>query len=203
MKTLPFFALNLRRNPFGELTAAERTALAVVDNSEVLQHLTLDRAAVQIVGEKGYGKTTHLLSFAVQFSGHAYIHIPEDQRVVIPEVGNPLFIDEAQRLTLFQRLQVFRSNRRLILGTHADFEKKLRRAGRPVMTIAADRFTNESRVHNLLNARIEFARRGPGPIPSVTLKTAAKLFTRFGSDIRSMEHSMYHTFQQLRDVQDV
>lgn len=203
MNALPFVNLNLRRNPFGELTAAERTALAVVDSSEVLQHLALERAAVQVVGEKGYGKTTHLLSLAIHFSGHAYIHIPEDQRVVIPAAGDPLFIDEAQRLTLFQRLQVFRSNRKLILGTHADFQKKLRRAGRPVMTIAADRFTNASRVHNLLNARIEFARRGPGPIPSITLKTAAELFTQFGSNIRGMEHSMYHTFQQLRNVQDV
>jgi len=200
---LPFFLLNLRRNPFGELTVAERTRLAIVECDVALQHLKSPRSVIQIIGEKGYGKTTHLLSLAIHFAGHAYIHIPEDQRVVIPAAGDPLFIDEAQRLTLFQRLQTFRSNRRLILGTHTDFEKKLCRADRPVMTIAADQFTNASRVHNLLNARIEFARRGPGPIPSITLKTAANLFTQFGSDIRGMEHSMYHAFQQLRDVQDV
>ena len=200
---MPFSHLNLRRNPFGELTAEERTALAIVEIGPALQHLTQPRAAVQFVGEKGYGKTTHLLVLATQFGHGTYIHIPEEQRVSVPSTGDPLLIDEAQRLTRIQRWLIFRSRRRLILGTHEDFELPLCRARRPVLTIAADRFTNEVRVHTLLNARIRSARRSAGLIPSVTLRTASKLFTQFGSDIRSIEHSMYQTFQQLRDIQDV
>ena len=200
---MPFSHLNLRRNPFGELTAEERTALAIVEIRPALQHLTQPRAAVQFVGEKGYGKTTHLLVLATQFAHGAYIHIPEGQRVTVPSTGDPLLIDEAQRLTRIQRWLIFRSRRRLILGTHEDFEQPLRRASRPVLTIAADRFTNEVRVHTLLNARVQSARRTEGPIPSVTLRTASRLFTQFGSDIRSIEHSMYQTFQLLRDIQDV
>ena len=203
MTPLPFSHLNLRRNPFGELTAEERTALAIVEIGPALQHLTQPRAAVQFIGEKGYGKTTHLLVLATQFGHGTYIHIPEEQRVSVPSTGDPLLIDEAQRLTRIQRWLIFRSRRRLILGTHEDFELPLCRAGRPVLTIAADRFTNEVRVHTLLNARIRSARRSAGLIPSVTLRTASKLFTQFGSDIRSIEHSMYQTFQLLRDIQDV
>lgn len=203
MPPLPFSHLNLRRNPFGEFTAEERTALAIVETGPALQHLTQPRAAVQFVGEKGYGKTTHLLVLATLFEHGTYVHIPEGQRVLVPSTGDPLLIDEAQRLTRLQRWLIFQSQRRLILGTHEDFEQRLRRANRPVLTIAADRFTNEVRVHTLLNARIQSARRTEGPIPSVTLRTASRLFTQFGSDIRSIEHSMYQTFQLLRDIQDV
>ena len=203
MITLPFSHLNLRRNPFGELTAAARTALAVVDCDEALRHLALPRSVVQVIGEKGFGKTTHLLRLATHFADNAYIHIPEGQRAAIPEKGEPLLIDEAQRLTLSQRRQTFRSDRRLILGTHTDFRNALRRARRPIMTIAANQFTNELRVHTLLNARIHSARRDAGRIPSITMSTAAKLFEQFGSDIRSMEYSLYDTFQQLRTIQDV
>lgn len=158
---------------------------------------------MQIIGEKGFGKTTHLLLLATHLIGNAYVHIPEGQRVAIPAMGEPLLIDEAQRLTMMQRWQSFRSHRRLVLGTHTDFEVQLRRAGRRVLTIAADRFTNASHVHKVLNARIEFARRVTGPIPSITIKTAAELCRQFGSDIRSMEHAMYHIFQQLRNIRDV
>ena len=203
MTALPFSHLNLRRNPFGELTAAERTALAVVDCGEALRHLALPRAVVQVTGEKGFGKTTHLLALAAHFADKAYVHIPEGQRAAIPETGEPLLIDEAQRLTLTQRWQTFRSDRRLILGTHTDYERALRRADRPILTIAANQFTNELRVHTLLNARIHAVRRDDGPIPSITISTASKLFAKFGSDIRSIEHSMYDTFQQLRSIQDV
>jgi hypothetical protein len=200
---LPFSHLNLRRNPFGELTANERTALAVVETGAALEHLTQPRSAVQFVGEKGFGKTTHLLSLATHFASASYVHIPEGQRSAIPVIGEPLLIDEAQRLTLMQRWQIFRSDRRLILGTHKDCEKDLCRAGRAVLTIAADQFTNESRVHTLLNARIQCARRADGPIPLITMRTASRLYMQFGSDIRSIEHAMYHTFQQLRNIRDV
>lgn len=203
LTALPFSHLNLRRNPFGELTAAERTPLAVIDCGEALRHLALPRSVVQVIGEKGFGKTTHLLALAAHFADNTYVHIPEGQRAAIPVTGEPLLIDEAQRLTLPQRWQTFRSDRRLILGTHTDFERALRRAGRPILTIAANQFTNELRVHTLLNARIQSARRDGGPIPSITLSTVSKLLAQFGSDVRSIEHSMYDTFQQLRNIQDV
>lgn len=203
MTTLPFSHLNLRRNPFGELTVHERTALAVVETSAAVLHLSRSRSVVQIVGEKGHGKTTHLLALATHFASASYVHIPEGERIVIPTTGEPILIDEAQRLTLMQRWQVFRSSHRLILGTHTDFESDLRRAGRSVLTIAADEFTNALRVHTLLNARVHSARRADGPVPSITMQTASQLFTQYGSNIRSIEHSLYHTFQQLRKIQDV
>ncbi len=200
---LPFLHLNLRRNPFGELTTAERTELAMVECEVALQHLKSPRSVVQVIGERGYGKTKHLLALAAEFAENDYVHIPEGLHVPIPQKGEPLFVDEAQRMTIMQRWQTFRSKRRLILGTHTNFERALRKSGRQVLTIAADQLTDASRVQNLLNARIEFARREAGPIPKISQSTAAELFRQFRSDIRSIEHSMYLTFQQLGSIRDV
>jgi len=200
---LPFAHLNLRRNPFGELTRDERTQLAVVEIQQALEHLTLPRSCVQIVGEKGYGKTTHLLAIAGHFPDSSYVHIPEGERGVIPAGGGPLLIDEAQRLTIHQRWHVLRSDRRLILGTHEDFAKPLGRAKRPVLTLAADRLTDAARVFQIVNARIQSVQRSPGPIPSISESTVTQLLTRYGSDLRSIEHSLYHVFQQLGEIRDV
>jgi len=121
----------------------------------------------------------------------------------MPNAGEPLLIDEAQRLTLWQRICLFRSDRTLVLGTHRDFTRQLERAGRRVLTLAADRHTDPAQVTAILNARILAVRRTNGPTPRITEATADRLFREFGSDLRSMQHSLYEIFQQLRSIQDV
>ena len=95
---LPYVHLNLRRNPFGEFSEDERTALAVVNVDGICTRLDSPEYAVQFVGEKGYGKTTHLLAILARCSGAGYVHIPEGERAEVPD-GCPILIDEAQRLT--------------------------------------------------------------------------------------------------------
>lgn len=207
MSALPFAHLNLRRNPFGELSSEERTQLAIVDLDAALDHLEQARESkrpvVQFVGEKGFGKTTHLLAIAARLPRSAYMYIPEGERGRIPVDGEPLLVDEAQRLSFWQRLHLFQSSRTLVLGTHRDFTRPLHRAGRSVLTLAADRHTNADQVTAILNARILAVRRSAAPTPRITAATANRLFRQFGSDIRSIQHSLYEVFQQLRSIQDV
>ena len=205
---LPFEHLNLRRNPFGELSADERTQLAMVDLDAAVQHLlrsreTRHRPVVQFVGDKGFGKTTHLLALAAKFPDSVYLYIPEDERRAVPSHGEPLFVDEAQRLTLWQRIRLFRSHRTLILGTHRDFTRQLQTAGRDVLTLAANRLTSPDRIATILNARIQAVRRTDAPTPSISLATADRLFNQFGPDIRSIQYSLYDVFQRLRSIKDV
>jgi hypothetical protein len=207
LASLPFEHLNLRRNPFGEFSAEERTQLAIVDLTAALDHL---QAAVQkhppvlqVIGEKGFGKTTHLLSIATHFPSASYIHIPEGESASIPIDGEPLLIDEAQRLTLWQRLKLFRSQRTLVLGTHRDFTQHLKRAGRSVLTLDASRHTSPERIERILNDRITSVRRSSGPIPKITTATANTLFGLYGSDLRSIQHHLYEVFQNLESVQEV
>ncbi|MEZ6131562.1 MAG: hypothetical protein R3C59_23070 [Planctomycetaceae bacterium] len=199
---LPYAHLNLRQNPFGELCAADWTALARVDVKSITLELTDPHIAVQFVGEKGYGKTTHLLAIRAQFANAAYVHIPEGQRIKVP-VGNPVLIDEAQRLTLWQQVRVFRQRVPLVLGTHRDFTKSLQRAGRRVQTIHVQYGTNVQRLYELANARIAWARRSSGPVPTVTQETAQELLRKFGPDLRSSLHELYVRFQNLARVCDV
>lgn len=208
MSSLPFAHLNLRRNPFGEFSAEERAQLAVLDLEPAIAHLSSAvangrGAVVQVLGEKGFGKTTHLLALYARYPGASYVYIAEGERATIPATGEPLLIDEAQRLTVLQRIQLFRSTRTLILGTHYDFESALRRCGRSVLSLTANRHTAPERVWQILNQRIEFVRRGDGDIPSVSPKTVQQLLAEFGCDLRSMQHSLYDRFQKLGRVQDV
>ena len=63
---LPYACINLRRNPFGDLDLAERAELAIVDVASIIARLDNPRYAVQFVGDKGCGKTTHLLAILQQ-----------------------------------------------------------------------------------------------------------------------------------------
>lgn len=196
---LPFAHLNLRRNPFGELIVDDWAALARVDVDALAVCLQNPRTVIQFVGEKGFGKTTHLLALSKRFPESTYVHLPEGQRTRIP-AGAPLLIDEAQRMTPWQRYRVFRSSVALALGTHQDFTSALRRAGRKVQTVEVCHGTDAVRLHAIVTARIEWARRDVGAIPEVSLQTVEKLLLKFGPNIRGALHELYVTFQNLQKL---
>ncbi len=201
--TLPFAHLNLRRNPFGEFSVEESTRLADVEVEEFDEFLREPGSALQFVGEKGYGKTTHLLAIRSRFPDAAYVHIPEGERAEIPD-GNPQLIDEAQRLTRQQKRRAFHSNVPLVLGTHRDFNRELARAGRRVRTIAVGDRMNSTLLSRILNSRIEWVRRDEGPVPGVRHRTAARLLERFGPDVRRIQYELYLVFQDMKDgIRDV
>ena len=200
--SIPFAHLNLRRNPFGEFSPVEIAALAKVDIDEVAAQLADPAFVVQFVGEKGFGKTTHLLAIRARFPGALYVHIAEGERAVIP-AGRPLLIDEAQRLTWRQQRKVFRDPVPLVLGTHVDFHRALTRAGRRVKTIRVAERMDAERLHNLLNARVAWVRRAEGALPAVRHETARRLLAQFGPDVRRIQQELYLTFQRLSGIQDV
>ena len=204
---LAFAHLNLRRNPFGELNAHERSQLAIVEVSDITAFLNQRPSglfpAVQIVGEKGYGKTTHLLALQNCYPHCTYTWMPEGEEVTVNTNGDPVFVDEAQRLTRKQQASLWREQKRLVLGTHFDFSDSLRSAGRAVLTIEARRKTNPAQVHAIMNERIRMFRRSLEPVPEISLTVAEQLCERYGSDIRAMLGCLYEHFQSMKDFDDV
>lgn len=200
--SLPFAHLNLRRNPFGELSIAEWTALADVDVSQILHALEQPQAAVQLIGDKGFGKTTHLLALRARCESAGYVHIPEGERRAVP-TGSPVLIDEAQRLTVRQRWLLFRSSVPVVLGTHRDFENALQRSGRHVLTVHVEKQTDSDRLHRILNTRIAAVRRNSGAIPTVSRSTVDQLMARFGPNIRQIIHELYARTQRLSEVAEL
>jgi len=204
-RRLPFAHLNLRRNPFGELDLAAWAGLAVVDVDRLVPRLARPGFAVQLVGDKGRGKTTHMLAIRRRFPHAPYVHVGEDFRARRPRIpnGHPLLVDEIQRLSPRRRRRVYGRRVSLVLGTHEDFRAELGRAGFDVETVDVGGALDAARLREILNRRIEAARRGPGRLPQVTIETAHAMIGRFGDDVRAIQGRMYDLFQSLRGIHDV
>ncbi|MGI9471560.1 MAG: hypothetical protein ACR2NZ_08520 [Rubripirellula sp.] len=192
---LPWARVNLCRNPFGELTAKERAETAVVDVDWFMSMLQRQSTAVQFIGDCGRGKTTRMLAIHSQIPDSSYVYLPENQPCpAIPE-GNPVMIDEAQRLPRFVRRRVFATGLPLVLATHNDLTRSLRRHGYQVHTQHIGEGNVPELVWQLVNRRIEASRLAPGPIPNATVEDARVLVQRFGTNVRSIEHYLYDRFQ--------
>jgi hypothetical protein len=200
--SLPFARLNLRRNPFGELELSSWAELAVVEVDHLVPRLRQPGFAVQFMGPKGRGKTTHMLALVRHFPLARYVHVGENERPRIPH-AHPLFVDEIQRVPRRRRRRLFRRPVSLVIGTHEDFCSELAAAGFEVETIGVGSALDAGRLCGILNLRIEAARRGPGPLPRVTEPTAQVMIDRFGDDLRAIQGAMYDLFQTLPGVQDV
>jgi hypothetical protein len=120
MLQLPYAHLNLRRNPFGELLLEERAKLAMVEVSRLVEKLRLPGFVVQFIGEKGYGKTTHLLALKEYFPDAPYFHFPENRKIPPIPSAPVLFLDETQQLPRRLRKRLFRRNSAFAISTHED-----------------------------------------------------------------------------------
>lgn len=199
---LAYANLNLRRNPFGEATTAERTWLAVADVDDLVERLRRPGFAVQFVGERGRGKTSHLMAIRAHLPDAPYVHVGEGEWPRIPR-GHPLLLDETQRLPSPRRWLVFRRGVSFAIGTHVDHASELRAAGLDVVTVRPAEVTTLERLEAIVRRRIEWARRGPGPVPTVPRAVLARLLAEFGDDVRAMEHVLFEAVQRTREVGDV
>lgn len=200
MEWLPWARLNLHRNPFGELTSEERAELAVVDVEHLIEMLRQPMCAVQFIGQCGRGKTTRMLKLRSQLCEASYTYIPERPPCPPIGAGNPVLIDEAQRLSRVARHRVFTSGCSLVLATHRDLSRVLRKYGYRVYTEQIGEGNRPQLVRELLNRRIEASRLRSGSIPQLSLADAEMLVAEFGNDIRSMENQLYAQFQKLLEV---
>jgi hypothetical protein len=191
---LPFAHLNLRFNPFGEPSREERARLAVVDLPELRPG-----DPVQLIGDSGRGKTTHLLALRARHEGALYrkLHDGEDlgRAPEWPRAGSIFLLDEAQRLAPRALRGLLRLPLTLALGTHHDLSPAADRALRTVRVDAID----VARLRAIVARRIEWARRAPGPVPVVDDGVLAALIARHGSDIRAVEGTLYEAVQRMEE----
>lgn len=192
----PWSCLNLVRNPFGELSIEERAELAVVDHDLIGKVKLEGHSAIEFIGECGRGKSTRLRWLQSRLHQSSYVYLPEDGPIPAFPAGDPLIIDEAQRLTRPVKRRVFATGIPLILGTHQSLARSLRRWGYQVESIRIGQQNTALLIQEVLNRRIEASRLREGKIPVVSSDDARHLFARFGSDVRSIEGYMYEKFQQ-------
>ncbi|MCC6904437.1 MAG: hypothetical protein IT326_01245 [Anaerolineae bacterium] len=200
-----FRHLGYSRNPFGALTAVEWEAVAVPP----LALLTLAERgfrALQVIAEKGRGKTTALRWLAAWARADglsvAYERIPEEAhsfRTRLDALG--LFcLDEAQRLDLpgwLNLLGAARNGLRLALGTHASHEWTFRLFGVPVETLRLEEIASREHLRAVLDRRLEvFALGGSTPRAWIDPAAVDWLAARHGADLRAIEWALYEAFQQ-------
>ena len=198
---------NLFRNPFGELTRSERAELAVVDFDGILKALCEPsdedaprqfrrRSAYQLIGDCGRGKTTRMLAIAKQFPTASYVYLPEDQPCPAIAQGEPLLIDEAQRMPDAVLRTVLKSELPVVLATHRDLAPILRRQGYHVTTEAIGLSLCPELLAEILNRRILASRRDPHrTVPVITSHQAEVWIQRFGTDVRAIEDHLYEVVQ--------
>jgi hypothetical protein len=153
---------------------------------------------VQFIGDSGRGKTTHLLALASRHEDAVYEKLEEgqDRWRAAPSLDAPFLLDEAQRARPEHLRALLASGRTLALGTHDDLSGL---APCPIRTVRVGGVGAQKLVA-IVARRIDWARRGPGPVPSVSRSALTALQARHGDDVRGIIGELYDVFQTLREV---
>jgi hypothetical protein len=202
---LAYAHLNLRYNPFGRLSAAEKSAFEAIQID--LEHYT-DRLkepgfAIQFLREGTSGKTTHLLALRRRFPGAPYVCVTvQDRTPTIPKAP-VLFIDQMQRMPRARRIEILRRPASFAIVSHMNHEHEFKRARLTYELIKLSGLDVE-RLHESINKRIIRARRSEDlPVPTVSVEACASLISRFGDSLLAIHTCLYDLFQEMTEVSDV
>jgi hypothetical protein len=195
---LSFEQLNLRWNPFGEPAPEDIASLAVVDVEAYVERLRRPGFAVQYLGEAGRGKSTHLMALHRFFPDMPYLKFPENTRIPSIPHAPVLFLDETQRLPPRLRRRIFSRKGSFVIGTHEDHSPELAQAGIEAVSIHLSGMTAE-RLAQIIERRLEWARRGPGPLPDLGASRITELIETYEDDLSAILGRLYEDFQRLQD----
>ena len=208
MTSLPFARLNLRWNPFGEPALEEHQALFVGGLEDWPSFLRPEPArngggalrALQLLGPSGCGKTTSLRSLKEFFPDatlvawcpvHGWPELPATQASV-------LLVDDAH-MAGGALLRRFRGYRALALATQKDLAGSFRVSGFETRTVRMPERVGIGRLEEMVQRRLEWARRVTGPLPGVGTSTLQELLDLHGPDLKAIQADLYDRYQQLED----
>ena len=208
----PFHALGYQCNPFRAVSDEEWAALAVLPESiEAVK----DAPYLQLLGDKGHGKTTLLLALAAYFKSldlrTAYEHLEVGQERFTTPLRSDEFIrhrldafllDEAQRLTRAERERLLRANLpRLVVAGHEDLSLLFNRFRLPLVTVRLDT-CSLAHVAAVVARRLGFfglpTVEGASSRVSISPQALAYLHDAFGADLRHIEAALYEGFETLK-----
>lgn len=196
--------LNLCRNPFGELPDDQKAALAVVDLERFVGRLARPGFAVEFVGSRGRGKTTRLHVLRQHFPDAPLVGFARPPRLFWPprppERGPPvIFVDDGQFLSPRQRRRLLGRPASFVIATHESFAASFVARGLEYESLEVGGLSVEL-LGEIVDRRIEWARRAPGPVPTVAPAALAALLDWHGDNVRAIEHHLYEVFQALEEL---
>ncbi len=171
-------------------------ALAVVNVEAHVERLKTPGFAVQYLGEAGRGKSTHLMALHRFFPDMPYLRFPENTRIPRIPHAPVLFLDETQRLPRRLRARLFSRRGSFVIGTHEDHSGELAQAHVETVTTHLRGMTPD-RLGQIIERRLEWARRGPGPLPRLSTPRIGRLIEVYGDDLSAILACLYEEFQTL------
>jgi len=89
--------------------------------------------------------------------------------------------------------------RAVAMATQKDLAVSFRPSGYETKTVRVPDRVSLSRLEEMVQRRLEWARRGPGPPPEVEKSTLKKLLDLHGPDLKTIQADLYDRYQQLED----
>lgn len=141
MSQNPYHAIGLRHNPFIGEEQTDQTQNLWLDRGYSVAPQAKNNQFVQLIGEKGFGKTSHLNYWRSQTGGFYHYCPPEYwNRWQPPKIGAIAYWDEADRMPLGMFLwglgQMRLARNTLVVGTHHDLGFWAKGFGFHVFTIS-------------------------------------------------------------------
>lgn len=210
MKRPYFFhhKLGYEKNPFGALTREEWTAVSFLP--PVLEEMLAEPFVhLQLLGQKGCGKTSTLLHLMTRFDAQttrlAYEYIPEGTSQFKTDLSacDIFFLDEAQRLKWWQRRRWlnFGHRCRFIFSSHRDFTAVFHKKNLPLQTINIEELITPAYYQQWLDQRLACFALPHVPQAQFDAQAVHYLCAVFGSSIREAEYFLYNVWQNLTGPQ--
>ncbi len=203
----PFQALGFQCNPFRALTDEEWAQVALVPAEALAAAQT---GHLQIIGPRGYGKTTLLLGLGAHFrrasQAVTYEYLAEGQtRFSATLAGLDIFLlDEAQRLATRERRRLLDTlsqpgiSLHLLAGTHQDLGPLFAVRRLPLATCRLEE-ASATHLRAVLERRLAFFALPGGAGVSLGPEAITYLHATYAGDLRAMELLLYEAFQQLTE----
>jgi len=194
--SLAYVRLNLRHNPFGEATLEQRRHLALLPDTIPLDVISQKGYLLQVCGEVGCGKSSYLLALSRLVDGAVYIRCgPGLNMSYSPR--QQLLVDEYDLVSERKRVRLLKKFTVKAVATHRDFSAEIKRQGYEVMTVNPAESMTPDLLERIVQQRLEWARRGPGPLPAIDRDTLAELSVRSNNNVRTVENLLYDRVQAM------
>ena len=155
-----------------------------------------DSLAVEFLGRKGRGKTTHLIYLQKQMPDCPIFFLDKNSSFaeIINSKANIVFIDSIHHLSVVERLRLFRDKEIVIYTTHWSRKMECLLAGKTNLSIKF-RGINEEVLLEILNKRLELATIDYNKQEVITLKEVNLLIKKYGDNYRGIINHLYQNYQ--------